>query len=62
MFARPKLLVTELPNEQVVTAEAVVALVKQAAEKTNVKIGGRVTLNPYWRCWNATPTYKTRRR
>lgn len=61
LFARPELTPTAIANQQVVTAESLVAEVRRAAERAGVNIGGKLTLNPYWRCWSYTPTHKTAR-
>jgi hypothetical protein len=58
MFARPALTESAVANEPSVTTESFVASVTAAAERANVRIGGRLTLEPYWKCWNSTPTVK----
>jgi hypothetical protein len=58
MFARPALTEAAVANEQSVTTESFVSSVTAAAERANVRIGGRLTLEPYWKCWNSTPTVK----
>jgi hypothetical protein len=61
LFARPGLSAEALANEQTATVESLVGAVRAAAERDRVRIGGRVTLVPYWKCWSITPTAPGRR-
>jgi hypothetical protein len=56
IFTRPALSDAALANERPVTTESFVSSVASAAERANVRIGGRLTLEPYWKCWSSTPT------
>ena len=38
------------------SVDALTEAVKAAAEKEHIRIGGRVALDPNWRCWSTTPT------
>ncbi|HEV8580093.1 MAG TPA: hypothetical protein VGX68_13560 [Thermoanaerobaculia bacterium] len=58
LFERPAVSAAALHNIPVFSAESLVAAVRAAAESARVDIGGRLTLNPYWRCWSSTPTAK----
>jgi hypothetical protein len=58
MFARPALTEAAVANEPSVTTESFMSSVAAAAERANVRIGGRLTLEPYWKCWSSTPTVK----
>jgi len=62
LFARPAVSDAAIGNERAISAESLVALVRAAADRAQVNISGRITLNPYWRCWSFTPTAKTRAR
>jgi hypothetical protein len=61
LFARPALSNAALANEPAVSAESFVAAVRAAADRAHVNIGGRATLDPYWRCWVSTPTSRATR-
>src|SRR5262249_31668754 len=56
MFARPALTEAAIANDQPLSRESLVATVRAAADRAQVGIGGRVTLDPNWRCWSSTPT------
>jgi hypothetical protein len=56
MFARPALTEAAVANEQSVTTESFVSLITAAAQRAKLQIGGRLTLDPYWKCWSSTPT------
>lgn len=60
LFARPALSATAITKESVISAEALVAGVRVAADRARINIGGRLTLDPYWRCWSSTPTVKAK--
>ena len=60
LFGRPALSATAIANESVVSAESLVAAVRVAADRAHINIGGRITLDPYWRCWSSTPTVKAK--
>jgi hypothetical protein len=56
LFARPSLRADVLGNQQTASVEGFVSAVRGMAEREHVNIGGRLTLNPYWKCWGTTPT------
>ncbi len=56
LFARPALSADAVANEQVASVQSFVAAASAAAERAQIKIGGRLTLDPNWRCWSSTPT------
>jgi len=58
MFARPALNEAAVTNVPVVSTESFLSSVAAAAERANVRLGGRLTLEPYWKCWSSTPTLK----
>jgi hypothetical protein len=61
MFARPALLASAISNEPTVSVNSFMGSIREAADKANVRIGGRVALDPNWRCWSSTPTMKVAR-
>jgi hypothetical protein len=58
LFTRPALTEAAVVNEPSVTTESFVSSITAAAERANVRIGGRLTLESYWKCWSSTPTVK----
>ena len=58
MFARPTLAEAAVANQRSATTESLISAVTAAAERANIRIGGRLTLDPYWKCWSSTPTVK----
>jgi hypothetical protein len=36
--------------------DALLVAARAAADREHLKIGGRVTLDPNWKCWSFTPT------
>lgn len=56
LFARPALSASAIGNEPTASIESFVAAAKAAADRAQVNIGGRLTLDPNWRCWSITPT------
>jgi hypothetical protein len=56
MFARPALHAEVIDRRLDFTTEALVSSIKDAALQGRSEIGGRVTLEPYWRCWGGTLT------
>ena len=61
LFERPPLVESAIANEQTLGAEAFVSAVRSAAERSRVQIGGRLALDPNWRCWSSTPTARVAR-
>lgn len=58
LFARPTLLASAIANEHTVSIDSFVTTARTEAERAQVNIGGRLTLDPNWKCWNSTPTAK----
>jgi hypothetical protein len=56
LFARPAMLVSVLTNLPTVSIDTFVAAARTAADRAQVTIGGRLSLDPNWRCWSSTPT------
>lgn len=61
MFARPAISAAAVANEQTIPVNALVATIKDSAERDRIQIGGRVALDPNWKCWSSTPTLKAKR-
>lgn len=55
-FARPSLAPEAIANLQAPTVETFLGVVREAAARSNVRMEGRLALEPYWRCWAATNT------
>ena len=60
MFDRPSLSTDTLGSERTLSADQFVALIGQAAKRDHVDVGGRLTLEPYWKCWSVTSTMRRR--
>jgi hypothetical protein len=60
-FARPAVSSAALRDVPTFSTQALADAVKRAATGAGVEIGGRITLNPWWRCAGWTPTVRTRR-
>lgn len=60
MFDRPSLSTDTLGNERTLSADQFVALIVQAAKRDHIDVGGRLTLEPYWKCWSVTSTLRPR--
>jgi hypothetical protein len=58
MFARPALDAAAAGDVQGVDTQSFVSAVSRAAGAAQVQIGGRLALEPYWKCWDSTPTAK----
>jgi hypothetical protein len=58
LFARPALIASAITNEPTVSIDSFLAATRTAADRAQVKIGGRLTLNPNWKCWSSTNTAK----
>jgi hypothetical protein len=56
LFARPPLSPPAIANEPTVSVHSFVAATRAAADRAQVNIGGRLTLDPNWKCWSSTPT------
>jgi hypothetical protein len=61
LFARPTPSAAAISNERTVSAESLMTAVRAAADRARVNIGGRLTLDPHWKCWSSTPTTKVAR-
>ncbi len=64
LFERPAL-TPGLPADAVrdaLSSEALVAAVRAESDRIGVRVGGRIALHPYWRCWSSTPTTSVSRR
>lgn len=61
LFAMPTVSAAAIANEPTVSVDSLVAAVRAAADRAHVNIGGRLTLDPNWRCWSSTPTAKAAR-
>lgn len=61
LFARPELTPSAISNEPTVSIDSFVAATRTAADRAQVQIGGRLTLDPSWKCWSNTPTARAGR-
>jgi hypothetical protein len=61
LFARPALVASSIANEPTVSLDSLVTGVRTAADRAQVNIGGRLTLEPHWKCWSSTPTARAAR-
>lgn len=61
LFERPATSGAAIVNVPLVSAESLVVAVRAAAGRAHVSIGGRLALDPYWRCTGATTTVRGRR-
>jgi hypothetical protein len=61
LFAKPDLIPSAIANERTASIESFVAATREAAGQAQVTIGGRLTLDPNWKCWSSTPTANVRR-
>jgi hypothetical protein len=61
LFARPGLFASAIANEPTVSMDSFVTGVRTAADRAQVNIGGRLTLDPRWKCWSSTPTARAAR-
>ena len=61
LFARPQLIQGAISNEPPVSIQSFVTNARDAAAKAHIDIGGRLTLDPKWKCWSSTPTSRVRR-
>lgn len=59
LFARPAILPSAIANEPTVSIDSFVVATRVAADRAQVNIGGRLTLDPSWKCWRSTLTAKT---
>jgi hypothetical protein len=58
LFARPDLLASAVADETTVSIDSFLAATRAVADQVQVNIGGRLTLDPNWKCWSSTPTAK----
>jgi hypothetical protein len=58
LFVKPALSAAAIGNESIISAESLVSAIRVEADRANINIGGRITLDPSWRCWSSTPTAK----
>lgn len=56
MFAKPALLAESVANVPLISTESLLSNVRNDVERSGTPVGGRITLEPYWRCWSYTPT------
>jgi hypothetical protein len=56
LFARPELFASAIANAPTVSITSFVTGVRTTADRAQVNIGGRLTLDPRWKCWSSTPT------
>lgn len=61
LFEKPATSDAALANIPPFTAESLATAVRAMAERARISIGGRLALEPYWRCTGATPTVRARR-
>ena len=61
MFERPPLSDVAIANERTVPVNTFIGAIKASAERDHLQIGGRIALDPNWRCWSSTPTMKAKR-
>lgn len=61
LFEMPATSTAAIVNVPVFSAESLVAAIRAAAVRAHVDIGGRIALDPYWRCTSTTPVVKSRR-
>jgi hypothetical protein len=61
LFARPPLLASAIANERTVPIDSFVTAARAAADRAQINIGGRLTLDPNWKCWSNTPTAEAAR-
>jgi hypothetical protein len=59
-FARPPLDEAAAANVPGVSVESFLSTIATDAHRAGVRIGGRVALEPYWRCWRSTRTAKAK--
>ena len=60
LFARPAMVPSGLGTEAAVSVDAFMGAVKTRLDRAHAAIGGRLTLDPYWKCWSSTPTARLR--
>ena len=60
-FTKPAVRAESIGNERPVSVENLVSEIRAAASRANVQVGGRVALDPYWKCWSSTPTASAKR-
>ena len=58
---RPPVSTADLGNVEVLDTERLVSTIREIAGQANGQVGGRLTLEPYWRCWSHTNTAKSKR-
>jgi hypothetical protein len=58
LFAKPALAAASSGGESGISSEALLSAISAEARRGRVTIGGRLALEPYWRCWSSTPTVK----
>jgi hypothetical protein len=63
LFERPQLASNSATAtaRDAISPEGLISAVRKEAERHDLKIGGKVVLNPYWRCWSSTPTVNASR-
>jgi hypothetical protein len=61
LFARPALWSSAITNQPTASIDSFVAAIRASAASVRVDIGGRLTLEPSWKCWRSTPTARVAR-
>lgn len=56
MFQIPTLQELKFDKEYPISTDSLLQLIKVEATRSKIEIKGRVSLQPYWRCWEITPT------
>lgn len=58
LFVKPVVSAAALANQPAFSTVSLIAAVNGTAERANIRIGGRLSLDPYWKCWSYTNTAK----
>lgn len=59
-FAKAAVSTAEIGNVEVLDTERLVSTIRGIAGQANAQVGGRLTLEPYWRCWSYTNTAQSK--
>jgi hypothetical protein len=51
-----------IAHEQTVSVDTFIAAIRETAAREQLRIGGRLTLDPNWKCWSSTRTVEAGRR
>lgn len=60
-FAKAVVSTADLGNVETLNTDRLVSTIREIAGQANGQVGGRLTLEPYWRCWSSTNTAKSKR-